>query len=1361
MTISEGRPEPLGATVVAGGVNFAVWSSAAEAIEVCLFDEAGVETRLALPGRTGPVFHGWVPGLTAGARYGLRAHGPFAPELGQRFDPAKLLIDPYALALDGPVRLEPSQFVFGADTAAAMPKAVVQANNGDVILSFASRKKYNVTVIDRPWAETVIYELHVKGFTALNPDVPPALRGTFAGLAHPAAIAHLKALGVTAVELLPCAAWTDERHLPALGLSNAWGYNPVALMAPDPRLAPGGWAEVRAATDALAAAGIETILDVVFNHTGESDEQGATLSLRGLDNAGYYRLQAGRPDLYVNDAGTGNVLALERPAPLRLAMDALRTWATLGGMAGFRFDLATTLARRDDGFDPNAPLLAAIDQDPILRELKMIAEPWDCSPGGYQLGRFPAGWGEWNDRFRDDVRGFWRGGAVSLGALAARLAGSQDVFAGKRPSRSVNFVAAHDGFTLADLVSFESKRNEANGEGNRDGASHEASWNNGVEGPSEDPAVRAARLADQRALLATLLLARGTPMIAMGAEFGHSQGGNNNAYAQDNATNWLDWAAADRDLAAFTARLTAARAAHPALRQDRFLDGRLLADQPWPDVAWRRADGSTLDAADWDRSDGETLVATLAATGDRVVIAIHRGREPIALRLPEPRDGHGWRILTDSAAPQRNGDADETATLAPRSVLLLAEPPAPARRPRATDAAVLARLAAAAGVAPEWRGFDGVAHAVSADTQRALLAAMDLPAQTSGEALGSLDRLARATHHRPLPAALTATADEPFAIPLRFERLAPRTWLSITDETGEARRLAVGPEAPQRSMVAPDGRTVLMLDIPAPALPAGRYRIACEDRPDIECRLTVAPARCFLPPSLATGARVLGLGAQLYSVARVGDQGVGDFTTLGQIGARAATNGFAVLGINPLHALFADDRDRASPYYPSDRRFLDPIYLDVGAPAAGGALIDYPVVWAAKRAALEAEFKQGFDEAALARFVAEGAGDLARFALFEAIAEAHPGDWRTWPEALRTPETALASAFAKASADRVRFHHYLQWRADMAFGEAVKTAGLSIGVCRDLAVAAAPDGAEAWAQAALLAKGVAIGAPPDAFAPQGQVWGAPPYDPHRLTADGYQSYGRLLAANMRHAGALRVDHALGLARQFWVPHGAEGADGAYVAFPLDDLLAQLALESWRAQCLVIGEDLGVVPDGLRAALTARDILGFRVLPFEHDAEGFTAPAAYAVKAWACVGTHDLPPLAGWWDGVEIDEREALGLTSPEAAAEERTARAADRADLLAALDAAGLAPPDADADAPLTDDLAAAIHAFVAATDSLIAVAQVDDLAGERIGVNLPGTDRQRPNWRRRLSTPLESLFASGRAAAILAGLDEQRSNKR
>ncbi len=626
---------------------------------ISLFDEHDRETaRIKLASRTGDVFHAHIAGVSAGARYGFRAQGAFDPAQGHRFNGAKLLVDPFATRLDRPFKLHASLFdarIHGAneddaDSARFVPKAIIEAQ--------PPLPQPRRSAVD--WRDLVIYEMHVRGFTKTRQDIPESIRGTFEGLAHPAAIAHLTRLGITAVELLPIQAWIDERHLPALGLSNYWGYNPVALLAPDPRLAPGGWPEVRRAVEALQGAGIAVILDVVLNHTGESDELGPTVSLRGLDNAGYYRLQPGNPALYENHAGCGNVLALERPQVLRLALDALRAAAIRAGVDGFRYDLATVLARRANGFDPEHPILAAIAQDPILRGLIHIAEPWDLGQGGYQLGAFPQTWGEWNDKARDCFRRFWRGDDGQLGALATRLAGSADIFAPRHRSlsRSINFVTAHDGFTLADLVSHSRKHNEANGENNRDGTDDNLSWNCGAEGVSEDPAILARRKGDARALLTMLIAARGTPMLAMGDELGRTQLGNNNAYAQDNELAWIDWSNADAELIDFVSRLIKLRRTMGALSAEAPLTGRPPDASGVPDVEWLTLAGAPMTARDWEDPQARALIAVFydasAAAPSRAAVLLNGGFDPVEAQLPGPRDGYVWTLRNQFGRPGRD-----------------------------------------------------------------------------------------------------------------------------------------------------------------------------------------------------------------------------------------------------------------------------------------------------------------------------------------------------------------------------------------------------------------------------------------------------------------------------------------------------------------------------------------------------------------------------------------------------------------------------------------------------------------------------------------------------------------------------------
>ncbi|TPI40641.1 glycogen debranching protein GlgX [Mesorhizobium sp. B3-1-6] len=627
----------LGVTITPDGIRFAVWSSSARRLWVSIFDDTGAREldRLELNPEGEGVHALLVPGLGEGTRYGFRADGDYAPERGLWFDPNKLLTDPYAVELDRPYQYHwrlAAKRNESADTASLMPKAIARP-----------LPKPQPAKPPLFQAGGLIYELNVRSFTKLHPEVPEAQRGTIAALAHPAVVEHLKRLGVSAVELMPVTASIDERHLPPLGLSNAWGYNPVTFMALDPRLAPGGLEELRDTVAALRTAGIGTILDLVFNHTGESDRLGPTLSLRGLDAISYYRHQ---PDgRLVNDTGTGNTVACDRPVVREMVLDTLRHFVRLAGVDGLRFDLAPVLGRVDGAFDPEAPLLQAIAGDPALADRVLIAEPWDIGPNGYQLGSFRPPYLEWNDRYRDDVRRFWRGDTGAIGALATRLAGSSDVFGrdGQPASRSVNFIAAHDGMTLTDIVAYERKHNEANGEQNRDGHNDNLSWNNGAEGETDDAAIAMARFNDQCALLATLFASRGTIMLTAGDEFGRTQKGNNNAYAQDNAITWLDWAGRDRALEQYASSLATLRRAFPALPDTRFLSGEPADGSEIPDVAWLTETGAPLGEADWNDPGRHRFVMLLGdAEGGRLAVVINGDRRQCVFSLPA-RNGFEWR----------------------------------------------------------------------------------------------------------------------------------------------------------------------------------------------------------------------------------------------------------------------------------------------------------------------------------------------------------------------------------------------------------------------------------------------------------------------------------------------------------------------------------------------------------------------------------------------------------------------------------------------------------------------------------------------------------------------------------------------
>jgi isoamylase len=669
-SLKQGRPFPLGAFYDGAGVNFAIFSANATKIELCLFDDSGGRemVRLELPEVSDEIWHGYLPDARPGLLYGYRVHGPYAPEEGHRFNPNKLLIDPYARSLTGPVVWHELQcgYIPGdpkkdmsfdtRDSASVVPKCrVVEAP-----------EKWDDNLLRTPRSHSAIYELHVRGYTMRHPSVDGKLRGTFAALAHPHVIRYIADLGVTAVELLPVHAYATTRALTENGLGEYWGYNSVNFFALEPRyLSDPNINEFRRMVQAFHNANIEVILDVVFNHSGEIDEMGPTLSFRGIDNASYYRLSEDKRG-YRDETGCGNTLDLAQPRVLQMVMDSLRYFAGEMHVDGFRFDLATALMRPDDEFSPAAPLFGCILQDPVLVKTKMIAEPWDLGAGGYRLSGFPPRWSEWNDRFRDHVRRFWRGDDGFVGDLAFRLSGSSDVFdrGKRRPTASVNFVTAHDGFTLADLVSYEKKHNEANKESNADGAGENFSWNCGAEGPSRDETVNALRERQRRNLMATLLLSLGIPMIVAGDEFGRTQKGNNNAYCQDNEISWVDWSGLDRDrdFYLFTRQLLKLRADHPVFRRSTFFLGDRVDDSDVKDVLWLEPSGREMSDEDWSAKDNHALGVRYAAMAEMdaqsytrrldphaFLLLLNAGDKPVGFTLPDTAVDKDWQCLIDTA----------------------------------------------------------------------------------------------------------------------------------------------------------------------------------------------------------------------------------------------------------------------------------------------------------------------------------------------------------------------------------------------------------------------------------------------------------------------------------------------------------------------------------------------------------------------------------------------------------------------------------------------------------------------------------------------------------------------------------------
>ncbi|MGO4247419.1 glycogen debranching protein GlgX [Paenarthrobacter sp. RAF54_2] len=718
MEVWPGSAYPLGATFDGTGTNFALFSEKAEKVELCLFDDDGGEVRVDVSEVDGYVWHCYLPQVQPGQKYGYRVHGPYNPDAGQRFNPNKLLLDPYAKAIHRQIDWDPALFSYNmgdpdsrndADSAPHMMLGVVINPffdwDGDKLLKI-------------PYHKSVIYEAHVKGLTQLHPEVPEEQRGTYAGVAHPAVISHLQKLGITAIELMPVHQFVNDGILQDKGLNNYWGYNTIGFFAPHNSYSSKGDTgqqvqDFKAMVRSLHNAGIEVILDVVYNHTAEGNHLGPTLSFKGIDNSAYYRLVENDQKYYMDYTGTGNSLNVRSPHSLQLLMDSLRYWVTEMHVDGFRFDLASTLAREFYDVDKLSTFFELIQQDPVVSQVKLIAEPWDVGPGGYQVGNFPPQWTEWNGQYRDTVRDFWRGEPSTLGEFASRLTGSADLYehSGRRPVASINFVTAHDGFTLADLVSYNEKHNEANGEGNNDGESHNRSWNCGVEGPTDDPKVLGLRARQQRNFIASLFLSQGVPMLLHGDELGRTQHGNNNGYCQDSELTWINWDSVDQPLVEFTAAVSALRAKHPSLRRSRFFDGRPVLrgeGERLPDIVWLDADASTMTPSDWDTALGRSVGVFLNGDGIHgrdtqgrritdvnFLLYFNADADEVGFRVPSDEYAPAWDVMIDTGGEGADSDvvkADQILMIAAKSLVVLRAHSTPESEPDHSVAASLAAL---------------------------------------------------------------------------------------------------------------------------------------------------------------------------------------------------------------------------------------------------------------------------------------------------------------------------------------------------------------------------------------------------------------------------------------------------------------------------------------------------------------------------------------------------------------------------------------------------------------------------------------------------------------------------------------------
>lgn len=1392
-----------GATFTGDGTHFALYSEHAEKVELCLYDDSDHEVaRVALPGRTQHVWHGFVPGVGPGQRYAYRVHGPFDPRQGHYFNPNKLLLDPYARAIDRITGWDPALDThdaasFRLDSAHAAARCVVVDDHFDWEGDAAPRVA---------WRDTVIYEAHVKGLTQLMQAVPAEQRGTYLGLASQPVIEHLRSLGVTTLELLPIQQAFSERWLTQRGLNNYWGYNTVGFFAPDVR-----FASSREATDpvtewklmvrALHRAGIEVILDVVYNHTGEADPHGPLLSLRGIDNAVYYRLDPHDRSRYIDTTGCGNSLNFEHPQTQQLVMDSLRYWVSEMHVDGFRFDLAPTLARSSQGIDLHGRFFGMLAQDPLLRHSKLIVEPWDCGPDGHRTGGFAPGYYEWNDRYRDALRRFYRGDGGMLGELATRVAGSSDLFdaRGRGPLTSINFVACHDGRSLRDLVTYENKYNQDNGWNNGDGADNEYARNWGVEGPTDQPDVKAVRARVMRSLVLSLVCSQGVPMLRQGDELSQTQLGNNNAYPQDNAISWLDWNLGpdEQSMLEFVRAALALRRAHPELRREHFFRG--AAPGHARDVSWLRPDGAHMQDHDFHAHDARTLGMWIHgedsdAPSSLVIWNAHPQR--VEFRLP----AGAFELRLDSAGHAPPGTPIEGSYfIEAHACAVLSGTGVKHANPRhpnvsALDRELVARLASQLGIADSYVGYTQQIHPTSTATRVTLLAAMGVDASTNAAcraALAARDARMRAPGIdgvRVLPERSDALRNVILRTP-DASTAQLRYRIDLTLESGE---LFSGEGRLRR----PGSVATVPLPVTLP-LPPGYHalRVALGDNQYVQ-ELIVAPRHCPTVQDLLGPRRGAGLWTHVYALHSQQSLGLGDLGDLRELVRFAAKQQLDFVGVNPLHAV---DNYAAvvSPYYPISRVFANPVYVDLAAvpelvhcdkargllsSAEGRAELarlqqlhrrNYASAWRFKQRVLRelhAFFvahelpKNSARARAYHAFVQEHGQALVDFATFCAIAE-HVGgdkpvyDVHSFPSELHDPRGPAVARVRSTLAEQIAFHTYLQFELFRQIEDTQRDAraqGLRIGLYGDLAVGNASGAADVWLHRELFARGVELGAPPDAYSAVGQSWGLLPLVPERLVEDNYRYFRRLARSAVRSAGMLRIDHVMGLLRQFWVPLGSTARDGGYVRFPFEELCAIVALEASRTQTLVIGEDLGVVPAGLRERMQELSLLRSQVVCFERDDDGqFKGPERYAANALATINTHDMPPLLGYFNALDVEQLRVLGILPDDDSSDRlRADRALAKAQLLQLLAREGLWPHGG----AITDaEWTVAVHRLLARTRSLLVAASLDDICLETEALNVPGVaSPEHPSWAKRMRMSVEALAQDETVLRCLAALRER-----
>ncbi len=1453
INLKEGFPYPLGATWDGSGVNFALYSRYAEAVYLCLFDYEDNQTEIAcipVRNRTNYIWHCYVEGIRPGQLYGYRVYGPYDPSKGLRFNPSKILLDPYALAIGRDIVWGDEHFGYKypyrfdkKDTRDNASTAILGAVI-DPAFTWGGDKQLRI-----PWKDTVIYEVHIKGFTMLNSLIPEKIRGTYLGFATEPVINYLKDLGITSIEFLPIQHSLTEYHLYKQGKRNYWGYNPISFFAPNPNYAYGKRVtdsinEFKTMVKILHQAGFEVILDVVYNHTAEGDHTGPTLSFRGIDNLSYYRVYEERPDLYLDFTGCGNTLNHQNHEVLRLIMDSLRYWITEMHIDGFRFDLASALARELYEVDRLTSFFAIIQQDPVISQVKLIAEPWDLGKDGYQVGNFPPGWSEWNGKFRDTVRKVINEYDHSLAEFITRISGSSDLY--KKDDRktysSINFVTSHDGFTLRDLVSYNQKHNQENGFNNLDGFDLNYSNNYGVEGDTTENKIKIYRLKKQKLFLTTLLISQGVPMILAGDEINHTQRGNNNAFCQDNEISYLNWNLDEyaEELLTFTKYLFFLRKKNEVFRRNDFFLGEEKKIMEVKDVYWISPKGKEMQIEDWQNSMslgmllpsefGERFDFYSALEGETFLVIFNLHKDNILFTLPEIIQTR-WRIILDTNKfiflnfgeesqeyilkllyKEKSGQrfyeiieslmsngiiyaSGESIMIPPDSILILKAERGwkEAHVKRSLRLKLLEILIKELGIQKKYYDLKGKEYQLNHRDLFKILRAFHLPVKDMASIETVYENYVNDKWMQEIIPVQVICEKDFIGIDIYIPEKIKTFSIEIIDNNKVLYNKEILSYQPLETHEISFSKTNKVKIIHTRLelnlkLPLGYYELLLKNENDIAARgnIIVYPDKCYNNQKIFTGVWI-----QLYALRSVSNLGIGDFGDLKKLALILKKYKFNLIGLSPLHLLPLSHPDLHSPYYPSSRLIIHPVYIHIFQMEEflnsekvknkwkelipeierekKNSIIDYEKVYQIKKLLLYEIYKEFItDPKYKSRYETfreyKNKNEYLEYhALYEAVMDVFKNV--SFPKEIFIKDSEIYQQFYTQYSGKIEFYSYLFYVAETQFLELQKELlknGIYLYI--DLAVGSAPNHSEEVYFKEqfphVISSRARAGSPPDDFTSEGQDWGITVFNPLYLKKYSFEPFIQLLRKNMWNQSLLRIDHIMWLYRLFWIVREGEEVSSTYVHYPSTELFGILALESRKNECIVIGEDLGVVPEEIRQILYEKHIYSWKVLYFEKHKDGYIDPNQYPIQSIATLNTHDLPTLGGFWSGKDLEERYRLGfIKSQEEFLNAMQNRREEKKLLIQMLEKKDLLK---ELDYQLTEDsiydpiIAYLVHKSFAYCPSQIFLASLYDLIGDIQQPNMPGTTIEYPNWSIRYSVSIEELEENLYFQKIISALSDR-----